>query len=107
MGRGTSFVDNAGSGGIGCNVDSKTAVIVCAGDEMGNDYIYHLDTKVKLIGYKIPKWEEAVSTAIELARQVPDVHYVGWDLALTNNGWVLIEGNEDGQFFPIPEFQQK
>lgn len=78
-------------------MDSRTGVVVCAGDEMGNDYIYHSDTNVKLIGYKIPRWDEAVSTAINLAKQVPDVRYVGWDLALTDNGWVLIEGNEDGQ----------
>ena len=33
-----------------------------------------------------------------MASEVPDVHYVGWDIALTNEGWVMIEGNEDGQF---------
>lgn len=39
-----------------------------------------------------------MQTAKELAKMVPDVKYVGWDLALTENGWVMIEGNEDGQF---------
>ena len=33
-----------------------------------------------------------------MASECPDVHYVGWDLALTDDGWVMIEGNEDGQF---------
>lgn len=98
IGRGDSFVDNAGAGGIGGNINVQTGTIYCAGDECGNSYIYHPDTNVRLIDFKIPKWEEAVSTAIALAKQVPDVRYIGWDLALTDDGWVLIEGNEDGQF---------
>ena len=98
IGRGASFVDNAGSGGIGCNVDVETGTIICAGDELGNDYTVHPDSGVKLIGFRIPRWNEAIEMAKDLALTVPKVHYVGWDLALTDNGWVLIEGNEDGQF---------
>lgn len=70
---------------------------------MGNNYTYHPDTNIKLVGFQIPKWNEAVETAINLAKQVPDVRYVGWDLALTADGWVMIEGNEDGQF-PFQHF---
>ena len=36
--------------------------------------------------------------AIELARQIPSNRYAGWDLALTKNGWLMIEGNARGQF---------
>lgn len=98
IGKGSNFVDNAGSGGIGCNIDIQSGSIVCAGDENGIDYTHHPDTNIKLIGFNIPKWGEAMQTAKELAKMVPDVKYVGWDLALTENGWVMIEGNEDGQF---------
>lgn len=33
--------------------------------------------------------------------------YKGWDLALTDNGWVLVEGNEKGMFigFQLPTHQ--
>lgn len=36
--------------------------------------------------------------AIELARQIPSNRYAGWDLALTKNGWLMIEENARGQF---------
>ena len=98
IGRGTSFVDNAGAGGIGCNVDVTTGTVICAGDELGNDFTVHPESKKNLVGYRIPKWNDAVAMVKQLASLVPDVHYVGWDLALTDNGWVLIEANEDGQF---------
>lgn len=29
---------------------------------------------------------------------MPTVRYVGWDLALTDERWVIIEGNENGEF---------
>ena len=29
---------------------------------------------------------------------IPSIHYVGWDLAHTENGWVIVEGNHTGQF---------
>ena len=98
IGRGNAFVDNAGSGGIGCCIDVATGVVQCAGDELGNDYSVHPDSGLELIGFEIPRWDEAVEMAKELASLVPEVHYVGWDLALTDKGWVMIEGNEDGQF---------
>ena len=36
--------------------------------------------------------------AKELATVVKGNHYAGWDLALTENGWIMIEGNARGQF---------
>ena len=103
-GRGKSVVDNGGSGGIINAIDSDTGVIYGAADEMGIHYTEHPETHVKLIGYKMPKWEEAKALAKELAQIIPDNHYCGWDLALTNNGWVLQEANDRGEFvgFQLP-----
>ena len=30
---------------------------------------------------------------------VPSTKYVGWDMAFTDKGWVVVEGNNYGQFF--------
>ena len=40
----------------------------------------------------------AVALAKELAGVIGTNHYVGWDLALTDKGWVMVEGNPRGQF---------
>lgn len=98
VGRHNSFVDNVAAGGIGALIDVETGTVMSSGDEYGNSFEKHPDTGVQLIGFKIPRWKEAVETVKKMASECPDVHYVGWDLALTDDGWVMIEGNEDGQF---------
>ena len=104
MGQGSSFVDNAGSGGVFGLVDLETGRVYAACDEMGNTYEVHPNTKEKIIGFVVPRWEEAIALAKELITVVPTVRWVGWDLALTDDGWVLIEGNERAQFvFQIPD----
>lgn len=99
MGRGGSFVDNAAAGGIIANVDAKTGLVITDGvDESGKSYEFHPDTGVKLKGFRVPRWEELLIFADRIARVMPQVRYVGWDLALTEQGWVMIEGNCHGQF---------
>ena len=98
VGRGESVVDNAGAGGIICAVDDKTGTVIAAKDEKGHKYDLHPDTQLPLIGFKLPEWRDAIELAKELAMKVPSNRYTGWDLAHTNLGWVLVEGNARGQF---------
>lgn len=101
MGRGDSFVDNAGANGVFANVDSETGIVCTPGvDEAGNRYLEHPDSKKVIPGFRIPRWEEAVELARSLALKMQEqgARYVGWDLALTNAGWVVVEGNSRAQF---------
>lgn len=98
IGKGGSVVDNAGAGGIMGYIDVNTGEVYIAGDESNNYYTHHPDTGMPIVGFKIPMWEEAKQFARQLADVLPDVRYVGWDIALTDTGWVLVEGNEKGQF---------
>ncbi len=97
VGQGESITDNAGSGGILCTVDSK-GIVQATADEFGNKFAVHPDSKKELIGFGIPKWEEAVELVKELAMCVPNNRYCSWDLALTEKGWALVEANAKGQF---------
>lgn len=97
-GRGGNIVDNAGAGGVFGTIDVATGIIDAVGDEYGNNYEVHPDTGIKMVGFEIPCWKEAVETAKELATVVKGNRYAGWDLALTDKGWVMIEGNSRGQF---------
>ena len=98
FGQAGTCVDNGGAGGILCTIDPNTGVIMRARDEQGTCYEKHPDTGSPIVGTQIPKWEEAVALAKELAHVRPQNRYVGWDVALTDNGWVLVEGNFRGQF---------
>ena len=46
------------------------------------------------IGMLIPYWNEVVEMAERASLKVPQIHYVGWDIAITDKGPVMIEGNE-------------
>lgn len=98
IGRGDSIVDNGGRGGILAAIDEKTGCIIAAVVEDGTDYTVHPDTNIPLIGFQIPFWEEAKAFTIKLMEALPEGVYISWDIALSEKGWVMIEGNSRGQF---------
>lgn len=94
IGRGCSIVDNASSGGLFAPIDIQSGIIRdCARSETGEEFCFHPDTGVKIIGEPIPRWQELCRMADELAGIVPEQKQVGWDLALTDKSWVLVEAN--------------
>lgn len=98
-GRGGASVDNAGAGGIFANVNAETGVCeTLAVDEVGRTYALHPDSGIPLTGFRIPRWGEAVDLASRLTVEAEGYRFVGWDLALTERGWVVIEGNSKSQF---------
>lgn len=98
FGQGGKNVDNGRAGGIISVVDIESGVVIAAKDENRTSYIMHPDSGKQIVGFRIPHWEEAKKLAKELAKVVPTTRYTGWDLALTDDGWVLVEGNARGQF---------
>ena len=105
MGREGSIVDNAGSGGVLACIDEKTGILYTDGiDEDGKYYIKHPDSGLVFKGWQVPRWKELLLYAEEIHRSMPKHKYVGWDFALTNRGWALIEGNW-GQF--LSQYNEK
>ncbi len=99
MGKDQRPIDNRTTGGLTANVDIRTGLVTSEGvDKFGQFYERHPDTDIVIKGAQIPKWDELCALVDELARVVPTVKYVGWDLALTPTGWVMIEGNSHGGF---------
>ena len=94
-GRKGSVVDNAGHGGVFAVFDVDSGVITTDGvDEHGGRYRCHPDSKITFKGWKIPRYEELKAVVREVHHALPLHHrYVGFDFALTDEGWVLIEGN--------------
>ncbi|MBO7493985.1 MAG: hypothetical protein J6T87_07575 [Bacteroidales bacterium] len=95
MGKKGAIVDNAGAGGIVVNVDPETGVITSDGiDESYNHFERHPGSGLVFKGWQVPRWDELLKTVEELHRTVFSKHvYVAWDFALTDDGWVVIEGN--------------
>lgn len=54
---------------------------------------HHPDSGVVFEGFKIPYWSQAVQLAIHCAEKIPQLTYIKWDIAITEEGPVIIEGN--------------
>ncbi|MBQ6076230.1 MAG: hypothetical protein IJK86_08810 [Lachnospiraceae bacterium] len=97
IGRAGSFVDNGGAGGILVGIDRETGCFMTDGfDEMENRYESHPDSGVRFKGFQLPEWEQMKRICLEMSAQMPGVKFIGWDMAHTEKGWVLIEGNGMG-----------
>lgn len=98
MGQGGAVVDNAGAGGILCSVDLKSGCLSKAVDELGGVYEVHPNSKKRIEGFVVPRWQEALDFVHRLACVVDGLRYGAWDIVLTKTGWVMVEANYDGQF---------
>ena len=97
-GGGDSIVDNGFMGGVFAEIDPETGVIFTDGiTERGVVHKAHPDTGKVFKGFQIPEWESLRETVTAMAKVLPDIHDVGWDLALSDKGWVMVEGNAQAQ----------
>ena len=91
-----AFVDNAGAGGVEARIDFDTGEIVTDGyDEMGGVFANHPASRTPMKGHRLPDWDQLKALVNELPRKTPMIKFIGWDLAHTRNGWVVVEGNEN------------
>lgn len=97
VGKVGSNVDNWGSGGVCYNFDVETGICVGYGcDKKNNPYIYHPGSNVQMIGYKLPHFQELKRLIVEMSQLVPSARFVGWDIAITPDGFDLVEMNCPG-----------
>lgn len=58
----------------------------------------HPDTGAALAGFQIPHWQHTLDTVIEAARLMQHVPLIGWDVAVLEDGPVIVEMNERPDF---------
>ena len=97
VGRKGSHVDNWGSGGVGYDFDIETGICVGYGrDKQNKPYVFHPDSNVQMVGYRLPDFDRLKATIIEMSQQIPTARFVGWDIAITPSGYELVEMNCPG-----------
>lgn len=95
IGNSGKIVDNYNGGGMVVPINEQTGIIEYpAVDKLKNIYYKHPITNIDIVGFKIPMYKEAVNLAKKAAKVVKEIRYVGWDIAITDKGPVIIEGNE-------------
>ena len=96
LARKGTMVDNWSQGGLAVRIDTRTGVLGAgtAKSDHGDEWMeVHPDTGVRFAGQVIPRWDEVLGLCVRAARLAPRLRWIGWDVALTPDGPVLIEGN--------------
>lgn len=97
-----SQTDNLSTGNIAAHIDLATGRIAGPGiyvDTTKPDVYKHPVTGTELIGFQLPYWEECKAMVTKAALRISENRSIGWDVAITNNGPVLIEGNHNWHYF--------
>lgn len=99
-GVGNSVIDNYCAGGCIYPIDIENGKIDNTGWSHDADYKgieIHPGTDIKMIGFQIPYWNEVKQYALSLAKHLPEVRCIGWDIVVADNPFHvdLIEGNHD------------
>lgn len=99
MGVSDNLIVGASRGAIMAGVNLKTGIIDTNGYyENGDITEIHPISHLTLKGFQYPRWNEVLAMLEEAAsNMIPTINYIGWDVALTPKGWVVIEGNFFGQ----------
>lgn len=93
-GVGDSIVDNSHSGGCAYEVDKELGYIISPYYAANGTSSYiHPGTDICMLGRKIPFWNEVLKICISAAKIIPSCRFIGWDVAITEKGPLLIEGN--------------
>jgi hypothetical protein len=111
LSRNTSFVDNTTSGGLYAGINMESGELMGEAYSVfdistGEIFLSHPLTGLVFKGFKIPFYHEAKQLAIKVAKLVPQARIVGWDVGITQEGPVLLEGNFFNDLFTF-EIGQK
>jgi len=96
---GSSLITNNGdediitSNNIVMDLDEKGNIIGNGVSKDGKVYTKHPRTKVKFAGQVIPNMKRAMKIVSIASRQVPEVRFIGWDIAIEEHKVVLIGCN--------------
>ena len=94
VGNGINAIDNFHAQGMVVNIDMETGKLVGnAYDKNLDEYIEHPLTHVKFDGFQIPYFKEAKEMVLKACLESDKILVVGWDVAISESGPVIIEGN--------------
>ena len=95
FGRVGNVIDNFHGGGYAVTIDPKTGIIISDGMNRIHERVKkHEDTGKTFKGFQYPCWEKVCATAKKMAKLIPQLRHVGWDITINDKCEVtLIEIN--------------
>ena len=96
IGNGLAFANASTKSAIFALVDVETGTVCTDGiDYNGACFSEHPISRIRINGFQIPCWEKVLKIVTHAASKIPELGHVGWDIAITKNGPIIIEGNHD------------
>jgi hypothetical protein len=96
IGRGGAEVDNLHAGGLACAVDATTGTLGVARGVWPSKgtHTHHPETGAAIRGTTLPFFHAAVELALRAHERLAGLPWsVGWDVAISADGPLLLEGN--------------
>lgn len=94
IGRKGQPIDNESAGGISAKIYKNGTIAKYAYGAPGVDKVEYTDSGVKLDGYQIPSFEQAIALVKGLHLNLPFFNVVGWDICISKDGSpIMIEYN--------------
>jgi hypothetical protein len=94
MGRGGNQVDNSAQGGLVLGINTETGLVrEKAHTEACESFDRHPDTGFLFKGQRIPEWDRIRAFALRSAAKLSRFCYLGWDIALADDGPLALETN--------------
>lgn len=104
VGANQGIADNWAAGGILVGMDIRTGKLKKYGyfkHGYGTKVTAHPDSGFVFENYQLPFYEQAMKQALELHEKLKGIPVIGWDIALTSNGPMFIEGNDNVEMGPL------
>lgn len=90
--------DNLSTGGIAAEINLSTGIVETTGISFGlppMNYTHHPVSKLNIKGFLIPFWSDILDLTKQAALHNTNNTSIGWDIAITSNGPLIIEANHD------------
>jgi hypothetical protein len=91
VGAGGNVVDNIAAGGILVRVDADGRTR--SAHRHGQSITHHPDTGAELVGVRLAGYRAACELALEASAKLGFVGTIGWDIAATERGPMIVEAN--------------
>lgn len=108
----SGYTDNVGYGGICAKIDIGTGRYYCPEQLRNHKFTpcpVHPDTGVKIEGV-VPNWDYMCNGVLNICKFMPELEYLGFDIAITDDGFKIIEINIHQDLHKVaehtPEFKQ-
>lgn len=87
-------VDNGSRGGLVARIDLETGMLSEARSLHSLEvHEHHPDSKAPIKGIVIPSWDKIMQETLDLAEKLPYMHFIAWDILMTEEGISIIEAN--------------